>query len=441
MGNSDPDLPSGIVFFLLFAILGTLLLMVTKNNREALHTQTRLFLWAFAIRFAAAVAIYSFGLVGVLGDEDSSGWVVGVAYAKDWAQRGVDIFQLPSILGQSFSQHHLGYYYLLGTFFYFTDIPARLPAAVLNCFFGALIVVFAYRIARALFSEWVATRVGWAVCLFPSMIVWSAQTIKEPIVMLLETVALYGCVQLKLKGFSMRHAVLCALAILLMIPFRFYAAYVSVAAVALTLIMPRFGKGKVSIGASVGLAVILLPILLGSGLIAQEEARLEHYDLQYIERFRYYAATGQGSGSGVEQNFDLDTSTGFGLATAVGAAHLMLAPFPWQLGGASLRMAFTLPELLVWWWLFFFAVLPGLWHCLRKRFNDIQPLLYFILGLGFLYSLTFSNIGLVYRQRAQLLPWLLIFAAVHLEQKVLRRMAARKAPISPQAPLQPRVNV
>ncbi|MBI2835108.1 MAG: hypothetical protein HYX76_11855 [Acidobacteria bacterium] len=38
----------------------------------------------------------------------------------------------------------------------------------------------------------------------------------------------------------------------------------------------------------------------------------------------------------------------------------------------------------------------------------------------------FSNIGLVYRQRAQLMPWLLIFGAAGLELRRKRKLAARR---------------
>jgi hypothetical protein len=118
----------------------------------------------------------------------------------------------------------------------------------------------------------------------------------------------------------------------------------------------------------------------------------------------------------------LKTTGGLVLGSLDGAAHLLLAPFPWHLGGGSLRMLLTMPELAVWYFLFFWGVLPGLWYAVRNRFNDIQPLLVLICGLGLLYSLMFGNIGLVYRQRAQLLPWLFIFAAVGLEQRTLRRL-------------------
>ncbi|HXG66905.1 MAG TPA: hypothetical protein VNO70_17515, partial [Blastocatellia bacterium] len=306
-----------------------------------------------------------------------------------------------------------------------------LPAAALNCFFGALTVVYAYRIAQVLFSEWVAVRVGWWACIFPSLIVWSAQTVKEPVIILLETVALYGCVHLKLSGFSLRYIILCALAVLLVIPFRFYAAYVAGAAVTLALLMPRVGRGKITVVSALALVALLIPTVFMSGVLAQHEAEFEKFNLQRIQRFRQDVAVG--TGSGVETPYDLRTPTGFISGLGVGGAHLMLAPFPWQLERASLRMLLTLPELLVWWWLVFWGLLPGLWHAIKNRFNEIQPVLFFICGLGMLYSLMFGNIGLIYRQRAQLIPWLLIFAMVGLEQHFLRRLARRKASIeSPQ---------
>ena len=118
----------------------------------------------------------TFGLVRVLGDEDGSGWYGGVLLMQNWTQRKIGLVDLPVALAEAFQQQHRGYFYLLGGLFYITDAPARLPAAVLNCFFGALTVVFVYRVAHSLFSNWVAENVGWLCCIFPSLIIWSAQT-------------------------------------------------------------------------------------------------------------------------------------------------------------------------------------------------------------------------------------------------------------------------
>ena len=75
--------------------------------------------------------------------------------------------------------------------------------------------VFAYRLARSIASDWVAWRVGWLTCLFPIMIIWSAQTIKEPFVILLEVLALYGCIQLRISKFALRHILLCGACVII----------------------------------------------------------------------------------------------------------------------------------------------------------------------------------------------------------------------------------
>ncbi|HKQ06580.1 MAG TPA: glycosyltransferase family 39 protein [Blastocatellia bacterium] len=424
MADLNPDFPSGLLVFALLAVLGSLALFATRQHKQTLRFQLKIFLCAFALRFSLSVLIYQFGLVRVLGDEDAIGWWAGVFHYRDWTRQGVGLVDLPTLLMGAFKGNHQGYGYLLGSLFYLTDTPARLPAAAFNGLFGAFTVVLAYRVARTLFSPWVAVRVGWLTCLFPSMIIWSAQTTKEPVIIFLETAALYGCVQLKQKGFSPRHIALCALAIVLAIPFRFYAAYIAGAAIALTLILPQFKRGRSRAASAVGIAALAIPIVILTGVLAQSETEFERFDIQRIQSFRRDVAAS--AGSGYVSSYDMRTPGGFGVATAVGAAHLLLAPFPWEMGGASLRMALTAPELLIWWWLFFVGVVPGIRYAVKKRFGDVLPLLFFLLGLGLLYSMMFGNIGLVFRQRAQLLPWLFIFAAVGLEQRMLRRKAARK---------------
>jgi 4-amino-4-deoxy-L-arabinose transferase-like glycosyltransferase len=394
----------------------------TWNHRDTVRGQIALFLVAFGMRFAFSIWVYQFGLVNILHDEDSSGWALGIPLQRLWSQQRLSLLDLPYTLLGAFQGEHYGYRYMLGALFYAIHSPTRMVAAVLNCFFGALTVVFAYRIARTLFSDWVATRVGWWTCLLPSLIVWSAQTVKEPVVMFLETLALYGCVNLKRSGFSARHVALCAVTIVLVIPFRFYVAYVAAGAIIFSLLLPHLTRRKMSIGSALVLVIIFIPLLLVSGVLIRHEAKFDRFDAKFISTFRH--GLGVGAGSGVETNYDLRTNQGLAMATLTGGAYLLLAPFPWELGG-SLRKMLTTPELFVWWWLVVVALIPGLWYTIRKRFSDVQPLLFFVVGLGVLYSVTFGNVGLAYRQRAQLLPWLIIIAMVGLERRAIRKRAWR----------------
>ncbi|MCS6806073.1 MAG: hypothetical protein RMM98_13070 [Acidobacteriota bacterium] len=428
----ETSLLGGLLVFLGLLLLGSVALAARQLSYQAFEFELRLFFVAFVLRFAMSLMIYQFGLVEVLKDEDASGWWRGHDLYRAWTAQGLGLFDLPAAMAQAFDfgvGRNRGYFYMLGGFFYLTGIATRMAAAALNGFFGALTVVLVYRIARSLASDWVAVRVGWWSCFFPSLIIWSAQTIKEPVIIFLQTLALYACVQLKREHISPTYIGLCIAAGVLLIPFRFYAAYVVIVAVLVTLLLPRINEGKLTISTGLILAVLLGGLVSVTGILSLQEAELQRrgYDLRYVEKFRYHASAGRlGTGSGVKSDFDLETPTGFVMGAAFGGVHLLLAPFPWQFGGGSVRMMLTAPEMVVWWWLFFVGVLPGLWYVVRHRWPEVLPLLIFVAGLGLLCSIAFGNIGLAYRQRAQLLPWLLIFAMVGLEQRARRRLAAQQ---------------
>jgi hypothetical protein len=442
---NDIGMVPGTVLFIALAIFGGISLSVTWNHRDTVRTQIALFLFAFGARFAFSIWVYQFGLVKVLLDEDASGWAQGIPLQRLWNQQRLSLIDLPYTLLGAFQREHDGYRYMLGALFYVINSPTRMVAAVLNCFFGALTVVFAYRIARTLFSEWVAIRVGWWTCLLPSLIVWSAQTLKEPVIIFLETLALYGCVNLKRSRFSVRHVVLCAVTTVLVIPFRFYVAYIVAGAIIVSLLLPHLTRRKASIGSALMVATLFIPLLLLSGVLIRHESRFDRFDANFISTYRHDLTVG--AGSGVETNYDIRTSGGLAMATLTGGVYLLLAPFPWELGG-SLRKMLTTPELFVWWGLVVVGLIPGLWYTIRKRFSDVQPLLFFVVGLGLLYSVTFGNIGLAYRQRAQLLPWLIIIAMVGLERRAQRRRvnqmrfvsATARTKRSFPAPPQPEIN-
>lgn len=417
----DPGLVSGLIVSLLLCLLGIALVFCTTRHRDRLQFQIQLLLLAFGIRFALSVAIYQFGLISVVGDEDASGWMRGAGLHWNWTHQNVGWLELPNELARAYEGSNRGYPYLLAGLFYITDSPNRLTAAAFNCFWGALTVLFAYKTARSLFSDWVAERVGWWTCLFPSMITWSAMTIKEPVVIMLETIALYACTRLRQDGISPRHLILSVLTILLLVPFRFYAAYVVAAAMLISLLAPALFQPKSAV-ASLSLCALLVPIIAATGLYARHEANFKKFDLDRVQEIRSFSAgnnqTGTGSGVGTE---DVRSSHGLVYGMTIGAAHLLLAPFPWQLGGGSLRLVLTFPELMYWWWLVAVGLRPGLVYCLRYRLADVRAILILLLGFGLLYSLTFGNVGLVFRQRSQLLPWLFIISAVGLEQRELRR--------------------
>ena len=256
------DVFSGVTAFLLLAVVDRPLLMVTRNHRSGLGGQWILFPCAYAIRFLLSVAIYGTELHKVVvGEGDDSGWVGGQACITNWEYRGLGLLDLPVALLDAFKGHHHGYSYLLAVYFTALRIPSQLSAAVREPLRGALTAVFAYRLARSIASDWVAWRVGWWTCLFPIMIIWSAQTIKEPFVILLEVLALYGCIQLKISKFALRHILLCGACVIIVATMRSYAAYITGLVILITLALPHLGRRRFSAGAAIGVVVIAIPVL------------------------------------------------------------------------------------------------------------------------------------------------------------------------------------
>jgi hypothetical protein len=426
----------GSLFALLLTGVGLLLVLCTRNHREDLRFQLRVFLVAFAVRYAFASLIYVGGLVEILKDEDAAVWEWGAAFAQQWSNEQLMIVQLPGafIAGVSGTYQHLGYPYFLAIVFFVTNAPYRMVAAAVNCFCGALTVVFTFRIAKLLFTPWVARTATWLTCLLPSMITWSAMTIKEPVIILLETLALYGCLSLHVGRVSLRHLGLCFAAGVLLLPFRFYASYIVLLAVAIGLTVPdSIAPTRILRNVLLGVLIVVATLAAGMGDLGE---RGNHFtSLDQFQSFRKnVSVSGVGTGSGVETE-DIRTSRGFVAGLVIGGLHLMLAPFPWQVGGGSTRLLLTIPEQVLWWWIFFRGFLPGLPVALRHQLKHMIIFLTFITCFAFLYSLTFGNVGLVFRQRAQLLPWLLIISMVGFEERMLRRR--KLLLISPGSPSSP----
>src|SRR5262245_40931119 len=96
------DLFLGIAYLLLFAGLGTFLLALTRKHIQTRREQIILFLCALGVRFAASIVVYEMGLVKVLGDEDSSGWSVGLALSDGWEKQGLGLLSLPELWAEAY---------------------------------------------------------------------------------------------------------------------------------------------------------------------------------------------------------------------------------------------------------------------------------------------------------------------------------------------------
>jgi hypothetical protein len=151
------------------------------------------------------------------------------------------------------------------------------------------------------------------------------------------------------------------------------------------------------------------------GIMNRAAAEIDNIgDLEKLQNTRKANATAQSDigkekGSGYGEDLDVSTPEGAISAIPIGLTYLMLAPFPWQI--RNLRQLITLPEMILWW-----ASMPllamGLYYTIKYQLRSSIGILFFTFMLTIAYSIFQGNVGMAYRQRAQIQVFLFIFVAV-----------------------------
>lgn len=304
-----------------------------------------------------------------------------------------------------------------------------LATQLVNSVLGAATAPIIFLIAHRIFNNLrVARFAGFAVAYYPSLVLWSSQGLKDGPIVFFLTLAILATLRLG-EQFSVKYITALICSLLAIFTLRFYVFYMLCAAV-----VGAFVIGIQSASAKSFARQFVAVLLLGLGLTyfgvsRSASIQLENYgDLQQLQRRRLDAATSAESGFG--QDVDVSTSGGALSTIPTGLIYLLFAPFPWQM--VSLRQSITLPEMLIWWASIPLLVL-GLWFALKYRLRMNSPILIFTAMLSLAYSVFQGNVGTAYRQRAQLLVFYFIFAAVGLvlvlekrEEKKRRQLLQRE---------------
>ncbi|HEY3042256.1 MAG TPA: hypothetical protein VGJ66_26235, partial [Pyrinomonadaceae bacterium] len=279
---------------------------------------------------------------------------------------------------------------------------------LMNSVFGAATAVVIYLCAHHVFKNLrVARLAGIAVAFYPSLVLWSAQGLKDgPIVFLLGLAIL--CTLKLGEKLALKYIGILLLALVGLIALRFYVFYMICVAIAGAFII---GMQQISATSFVRQfsAIILLGLALTYvGVTRSASLQYEQYgNLERLQRSRLDLA--QSAESGFGRDVDVSSTSGAISTIPMGVLYLLFAPFPWQV--TSLRQSITLPEMVIWWASFPLLVL-GLWFAIRYRLRMISPILIFTVMLTLAYSVFQGNVGTAYRQRAQLLVFYFIFVAV-----------------------------
>ncbi len=365
----------------------------------------RLFVAALIVRIVIALVIFCFRGQDFFGGDALTYDYFGAAQLQGWW--GDKYFQaIAQRFVRSGEGSGWGMVYLVA-FVYGIVGRNMLAIQLMNSVFGAATAVIIFLCAQQVFRNFRVARVaGIAVAFYPSLVLWSAQGLKDgPTVFLL---ALSILCTLKLgEKLTMKYIVVLVVALLSLIALRFYVFYMICVAIVGAFVIGMQQVSATSFARQFSAVILLGLALTYVGVTRTAALQFEKYDMSRLQRSRLDQAVSAESGFG--RDVDVSSTSGAISTIPMGVVYLLFAPFPWQI--TSLRQSITLPEMVIWWLSFPLLVL-GLWFAIRYRLRMISPILIFTVMLTLAYSVFQGNVGTAYRQRAQLLVFYFIFVAV-----------------------------
>jgi hypothetical protein len=281
-------------------------------------------------------------------------------------------------------------------------LAGRMLAAVLGV---AVAVVCAHLASRRSGrTGWSPTSVyaGLLVGLWPSLMLWSALTLKDTFGVLC-IVGTVWAVTLWIRGGSPLWLGVALAAAIAFIPVRPYAAVVLGDLAGLAVMLLR--KGAVNRALGVAFAVFF-------GLACQHFG-YELFGWAYVEQFTF------GKVSALRAGLEEGGNTRFGrlphnwtviYVVPANALTFLLAPFPWAVRSKS--EALGLVESAIWWPAFALSV-AQLWRW-RRRWRLLALPVGFSAVLVGLYAFVEGNLGTAFRHRAQIIPLALVGTAAFM---------------------------
>jgi hypothetical protein len=387
-----------------------------QNDRRFI---IRLWLGALALRVLVAVAVYSMGL----RDNIAPDWLTYDQFGNDLARYWKG-FGAGNFLLSPEAQYKSGwgmYYYVAAV--YWVIGKSALAIQLINCVVGANACVLIYLTAQMAYSVRRVSRTAGVLCaVAPSMVIWSAQGIKEPLIVFLLASILYLTLKLGNK-FNMLEVILLLLALSGVYALRHYVFFVAFLASAASLLFAarQFSPKRMIQGS---LAVLLLGTVFayyGAGEVADKAL-----DLQKIQSGRTWSAKVSGSGYGGD--VDITDTRAAIQWLPLGTIIFLFAPFPWMI--RNLNHVLMMPEMVVWWlaspWL-----VRGFWFAFRKRLRESLSLGLFTVGLTLTYALFLTNFGTAHRMRVQILGFFIIFISIGWELHRMKVEERRRAHLVP----------
>lgn len=407
----------------------------SKEDRVFLY---KIFFIAFFLRILTALFLYlltidwnyGLGANGFLGFFIGDGWGF---HENGWRillcrQRNLpidpEIFKVT--ISASSTLH--SYDFINAAIFNFTG-KSPLAMFFFNSFLGVTVVILMYFIAKLIFGEKTAKVTALLCAFWPSLFLWSTQNLKEPISVFLIVVCFWGYIYF-LKKFNPMYLLLFFISLLLLVKFRVPLAVIVLACVALNLLYSLLFASKKQPFLFLTICAIALLIALffvdtyiskGAEFIIPFSGKAFNLTT-LLEEVNQDRAVRAYANLSIMPDYDISNPLNLILYLPVGLTMVFFAPFPWQT--ANLSQIYGFFEMLAWYILIPFFI-KGLYLSWKKNIKYSSILFIYICAAATSLGLTEGNIGTLFRHRAILWNFFLIFAAAGLVLKWQQRQDER----------------
>ena len=408
----------GVVFFydkmdelvaipLILILGGGTAYFLGRKYREDSEFEVGIFQLAFSARILVGMVFYGWDLSKTFGDEDSAGYIGGWVMAQHWYRNGIDAF-LTDVFTVFFDKQNIGQFVIWGIPMFFAGGPSRIMVSVINSFAGALLVIVVYRMSRKIFDPDTARKAAVLVACWPSMILLSAGTSKEMLVILFEWSLLYFAIR-NSEGLRPNDGVASIPALLALYVTRFYALYMVVAAFAIRIITS--GRKHLVRNAILGTIVLgSVMVMLGTSGVVNRDFDIFDRRSRSMESWRENVAETTGTGVNIYAEYEGSVSI------PVAAAYFFLAPFPWEIFNGSLRSSFAAVEniaILV----ILIMGFPALKIFFKDKLREMLPIFVFCGIYAGFHIWGLVNVGLAWRHKQTVMPMFFMLVALGITQR------------------------
>jgi len=361
------------------------------------------------------------------------------------------------------------YSYFNAIVFYLFGFHPIVPQ-VINCFLGAITVIFIYLVAKVIFDQKIAILSSVFYSFFPSLVFWSTKNLKEASYLFSVVVIIWFVIKLQ-QGHKKINVAYYLLSTILLLYLRFMKIHIFLFlsyAIITSFIINIERKMIYQRIFNTLFFIIVVSIIGGSFLnyrfiprpsLIIKDSAMERSEDSEIDRTEISSRISAGTHR--QNNFnemrklsasfcrkisfifaaidrsrknsskvgdsvfmpETDISTPIKALKFLpfGMIHFLFAPFPWKAEGFLQKI--TIPEMLLWYSMIPF-ILYGLFYSIRFELKKIFCIFFYITMTTLLYSLALPNIGTIYRIRASIFPFCFMFASVgiiHFSHYICKR--------------------